>query len=572
MKKIITIIFTCFIYVNSGWSQLNGSVFLSGQANHSGIKAKFISNGGTAVTDSTFSDTAGNYTINITGGVYKVIFSKSGFLDVNYNSGTGVLLTNTTTLNSATLAPGNQVNVSGTVSGQWTNNNTYIVTGDMNVVPGQTLTIQAGTIIKFNSGCTFSVSGSVIANGYSGNPILFTSALSSPAPGNWKWVRVTGEGSVFAHCIFEYFTRGLDISNCSPVVHNNEFRKFNGIAIYATQCSSNVSQNWIHDFYSSDFAQGITYDNCPQIIVGCNKIHDGGGYGIRPYGGGIVKNNVIFNITSSQRGYAIGCGSSSTGLIENNYLHDCKAGFWILESILPIPHPRIINNTIANMSEGGILLHGFYSDADIINNIFLNCNKGIFQDYSSSCGYCSTTPSVVANNLMWNNSTGNYVNVQITGIGSVVSTNAQNNPVDPYFNMSLDPKFVNNLPPELASGSPCINAGKSGYYPNIGYDKFKSCNGLEVALTENEKETNLPEVFPNPFDCVLNIRFNLNGIEKPFMELIDVASGKVVSQKWIESASQITQLNTTDLSNGIYLLSLKTSGAPQVYYKLVKLN
>lgn len=549
--KTMSFIVILFISINL-FSQLNGNAFLAGQTNHAGIKVKLISNGGTAVTDSTYTTSSGSYSINITGGVYTVVFSKAGYLDFNYNGGVTIVLTNTVSLNNSTLTAGTQVNVSGNVFGNWSNSNTYIVTGNLIIPSGQTLTIQPGTNIRFNGNYSITADGSLIANGTQLNPILFTSNLPTPGPGNWNQITVNGHGSVFNYCVLEYFVWGLYISNCSPIVTNNEFKNYIATAIYASNCSSIISKNWIHDYQANEYTDGIAYNGSNNIVVECNKIHDGGGYGIRPFSGGIVRNNVIYNINGASRGYAMGCGAGTTALLENNYMHDCNSGIWIYDNVTPIPHPYIINNTFANMVYMGIQMNGFYANADIINNVFVNCNRGIFQSVPSCSPMCSTTPSVVANNLMWNNTGGNYVGVQIIGIGSIVSTNAQGNPVDPYFNMSQDPLFIGNVPPWLSAGSPCENAGKPGYSSNIGYDSSFVCNTPVMNVRNISKDVIVLKLFPNPSTGSFNVQLDDNISDGKFV-MINAIGQEVHVQK---IGKGINEIKVNQLVKGFYIYFL----------------
>jgi|GEM_PF-3284201 len=79
--------------------------------------------------------------------------------------------------------------VSGAVSGSWTAaGNPYCMTGNTTV--SGTLTIAAGTVVIVNP--TFSLTvqsgGTLISQGTSTNPVVFTSSNTAPAAGDWKGI------------------------------------------------------------------------------------------------------------------------------------------------------------------------------------------------------------------------------------------------------------------------------------------------------------------------------------------------------------------------------------------------
>jgi len=67
-------------------------------------------------------------------------------------------------------------------------NSPYIVTGNVLVNEGVTLTIEPGVEVKFDSGNSLQLNGELVAQGISDNLIIFTSNQPSPAAGDWGYI------------------------------------------------------------------------------------------------------------------------------------------------------------------------------------------------------------------------------------------------------------------------------------------------------------------------------------------------------------------------------------------------
>ncbi|MFM8373830.1 MAG: hypothetical protein ACKOCO_15725, partial [Bacteroidota bacterium] len=101
-------------------------------------------------------------------------------------------------LMSLVVSAWSQVVVSGDISTSttWTKNNTYVLSGFVYVTSGATLTIEAGTVIKgekATKGTLIVTRGSkIVADGTASEPVVFTSAESTPSYGDWGGLIILG--------------------------------------------------------------------------------------------------------------------------------------------------------------------------------------------------------------------------------------------------------------------------------------------------------------------------------------------------------------------------------------------
>ena len=203
----------------------------------------------------------------------------------------------------------------------WTTGNSpVVVTGNIRVDEGATLTIEPGVTVTFTGNYYFEIRGALVASGTSANYITFTSNLTSPLLGSWVGIRnwayeaqsspyVRSKGNItINYCIVEYAATGVQgwlendgsgniasviISNCK-LVNNNR-----GIYLSCREYSNSyahISNNII--LYNGE---GISIENrysSPTLIVEDNTIALNRGNGLSiggmPYPGDtLVRRNVI---------------------------------------------------------------------------------------------------------------------------------------------------------------------------------------------------------------------------------------------------------------------------------------
>jgi hypothetical protein len=101
-----------------------------------------------------------------------------------------------------------------TANETWTEaNNPHVVQGTVDVggASSPTLTLSAGTVVRFASGAMLRIGetqpGGLIVDGSAASPVLFTADSAVPQPGHWKGVHVTyhpTRPSRISHATFEY--------------------------------------------------------------------------------------------------------------------------------------------------------------------------------------------------------------------------------------------------------------------------------------------------------------------------------------------------------------------------------
>lgn len=175
----------------------------------------------------------------------------------------------------------------------------YSPLGTLTIPQGNTLSIQAGVIIKSNVyqiNSTFVIQGTLIAQGEPNEPIVFTSpkddtyggdtnndgTTTSPAPQDWSNIvfnQSSGSSSLVKHCIFRYGTYYdgiLTIKGCSPTVEDCTFYKCQR-GIYVVQGGipviyNNTFEDCVKTPVARDLVSQVSFENNNFNSNGLNAI------------------------------------------------------------------------------------------------------------------------------------------------------------------------------------------------------------------------------------------------------------------------------------------------------------
>ncbi len=167
----------------------------------------------------------------------------------------------------------------------------HIISGSLYIDQGVTLTIMPGATVKLASGALIQTAtiynspgaSSIVANGTSTSPIIFTSNATSPAPGDWGNIVVyqSNAQASFQYCIFEYGGGQDNVGSKFPMLNaqgggsvsiaNCEFRYSANYAVEVDNSSKLTlfTNNYIHNI--SNYAMHLPGSTAGSIGTG-NKI------------------------------------------------------------------------------------------------------------------------------------------------------------------------------------------------------------------------------------------------------------------------------------------------------------
>ncbi|WP_158278619.1 right-handed parallel beta-helix repeat-containing protein [Rhodohalobacter mucosus] len=364
----------------------------------------------------------------------------------------------------ATDLPVTEVSADITANTTWSAGNVYHVLN--NITVSATLTIEAGTIVKFASGVTMTVSGNLLSNGTASNLVIFTSERDDaaggdsngdgdatlPAPDDWVIIDIEStSGSSLSYTNIRYggsaSNNGVLFLNAATVLSNIVVSQNAGNGIYATV---DQTLSWTQIGSVDNTGNGVYLLDVAADFKGGNlSLNDGNGlysrsatvekiisldfvtidgnnsnglwidgttsrFGTRI---SIVQNSTITN--NGQNGLLIENAVSKETIAAQNYFNNTiegNGGHGInLSHSQPVEQIVFEDNTILNNGQSGILS----SRATFINNTFEGNRFGI--GAWKNLGHVYTDGSGVDSNTFTNNTYPNAVALYGTELDGLLS-------------------------------------------------------------------------------------------------------------------------------------------------------
>lgn len=357
-----------------------------------------------------------------------------------------------------------QTNVSGALSSDTTwslADSPIILTGNVLVPSGMTLTIEPGVTVKVNSGLYIKVQGSLIAIGSESNKITFTSNESSPTKGDWDkiWLASTStsfddsdnyvSGTIFNHCIISYADEGLRLDNSSFYLVNSELTENNKGINFRKVINSIIDNNNFNSNGSGTSTSAGTENNgvgsftFTKFINNTFKNNTGHGLSFGGYrnnsNNNLIKNNISIN--NGGNGFYFGWGDVVRGFadntIEGNIIYNNSGnGITVARDSNVIKKNFVVNNKGSGINISGTYI---YEGLTIENNI-ISGNLGYGLDLTSNTNSLIRYNSILNSGGNSDNPSLGIPNSYITSINNTITYNT----IDASENNAIELKYGPN--------------------------------------------------------------------------------------------------------------------------------
>jgi hypothetical protein len=331
--------------------------------------------------------------------------------------------------NEASITLNQETHVTGIISLNtvWSKvNSPYIVTGNILVQQGVTLTIEPGVIVCFEPGCYIKTEGYLIAQGTKTDRIIFTSNNTQKNKGDWDGIRIRPtagtiffsdsndniiSGSVFDYVTVEYASTGLYIYSTGILVTNSSFVN-NTTAIEIRNTNHVVLKN-------------LNIENNNTGIYSIYEVYTGDGYGN-------ISNTKVTNCLFKANIYGVDLNSNQRDFkcleINNNeFVENSNTAIKIGGGGYgPKAHSITIQDNWIHNNGVGISFPAFYSQANGASSYPVNVHHNIIENNlgnSLSIGTAWNVCFQINNNIIISNNGACYISSISSGINNIFYNN-----------------------------------------------------------------------------------------------------------------------------------------------------
>lgn len=501
-----------------------------------------------------------------------------------------------------TVYPAPTQTITGSITSQtWSPSNTYLLVGNVSVASGNTLTILPGTVIrgdKNSKACLIITKGAKInAVGTVTNPIVFTSNENSRNPADWGGVVILGNGIVNTACSTcptspnSNFIEGFATQLPEIVYGGNNNAESSGTMSYcriefAGVALSATANSELNGLTMGGVGSGTKIDHI-QVSFGGDDAFEwfGGavdakylvsfrgldddfdtdfGHSGRVQFGLIVRDKDISDAAGDSNGFESD-NSGGTGL---NRLPITKTIFSNITSIGP-KRDGSVALPVGEKFERGIFTRR-NTAISIHNSIILGWEKGwhvsgqpTFDNYNANTNMDSL--GLVQNTIIASNLFPKFVADAGGANATWYNAYAGTNSIDTTKSVAQI-AFVNAFPTELYNPSDFRLLAASSASTGASFSGPQFAGQVTGIEKLNNTTINSFVLYPNPATSNTSISFNMVEKNKVNVTVYDVLGNlvSIVSQEnEFEKGNNTISLNTSNLSRGIYYISLEVNGAKE---------
>ncbi len=329
----------------------------------------------------------------------------------------------------------------------------HVVVGQVTVLSGVRLTIEAGCEILIRPEVGFTIRGEVQARGTSASPIRFTSLPCQENWGHFQFNDSLGE-NVFKLC---EWSQSLGDPGCLALTDSNleldgcALRDIDGEGVHAFQCKTRIRNcltERTKEAFSLNHGDTVVEFCTVRDAIGKSDLIDANGSEDPPA-------RIAFNHLHGTTDDGIDVDGGST-IIEGNIIHDCGDQAM---SLVGTGTSTVTRNICYRNTHGLSVKNSHVCFADF-NTFALNTETGVraIEKTDGRGGGIIT----LKNSIIWANAT--QLLVESGGTIDVSYCDVEGDIVPGTGNINLDPLFAGAAAGDfrLQEGSPCIGAAEGG--------------------------------------------------------------------------------------------------------------